>query len=220
MFEELYTESLRWYNLPWTLMLVLMMVYWSFSILTSIDLDFLDLDFDLDADADADVDVDSPGGGLFAGILEFIHLGSLPLMVVLTGLVICGWSLALIGNYYLNPSSLGLIGFGVSLAVALPGVVLSSLALWPVAVFYKRLEDKTDGNLTMIGRTCTVRSDRVDASFGQAEVSTPEGPLVVNVRLASESSPLGVGDSALIINEDQEQMLYTVRKISNELSKL
>ena len=223
MIEELFTEALRWYNMPWTLMLILVMLYWSIAVIGVVDLDFLGFDFDVDADVDVDADADidaNTGGGALTGLMEFIHLGSLPLMVVVSGLVICAWSMALIGNFYLNSGGSGIIGFALSAAVAVPGLIVSSLALWPVAVFYQRLEDKTDGNLTMIGRTCHVRSDRVDASFGQAEVSTPEGPLVVNVRLATESAPLQAGDTALIISEDAQRMLYTVRKITNELTKI
>ena len=221
MIEELYTEALRWYNLPWSLMLLLVLLYWVIAVAGIVDLDFMGVDLEVDADVDMDADIDAnPGGGAFVGVMEFIHLGSLPLMVVVSGLVICAWSMALVGNFYLNSSNSGVIGFALSSAVAIPGLVISSLALWPVATFYKRLEDKTDGNLTMIGRTCRVRSDRVDTLFGQAEVSTPEGPLVVNVRLASESEPLQSGDVALIISEDSQQMLYTVRKITNELTKV
>lgn len=221
MIEELFTESLRWYNLPWTLLLVLVLLYWIIAVVGLVDLDFISFDLDVDADVDVDADIDAnPGAGALAGVMEFIHLGSLPLMVVVSGLVICAWSMALIGNFYLNSGDSRIIGFALSAAVAIPGMIVSSLALWPVAIFYKRLEDKTDGNLTMIGRTCHVRSDRVDANFGQAEVSTPEGPLVVNVRIASECAPLQAGDTALIISEDSKRMLYTVRKITNELTKI
>ena len=204
-------------------MLALVGIYWAIAVFGIIDLDFLDLNFDIDADGDVDVDADldaDTGGGFIAGALEFIHLGSLPLMVVVSGLVICAWSFAVIGNFYLNPSDSGLIGFLISAAVAAPGIVVSSLALWPIAAFYKRLEDKTDGNLSMIGRTCRVRSDRVDEGFGQAEVKTVEGPLVVNVRIAAESVALKEGDAALIIGEDSEHMLYTVRKIADELTQI
>lgn len=221
MIEELFTEALRWYNLPWSLMLLLVLLYWAIAVFGIVDLDFMGGDLEVDADLDVDADIDAnPGAGALVGIMEFIHLGSLPLMVVVSGLVICAWSMALIGNFYLNSGNSALIGFGVSLAVAIPGLIVSSLALWPVAVFYKRLEDKTDGNLTMIGRTCRVRSDRVDADYGQAEVITSEGPLVINVRLASESEPLSAGDSALIISQNAQQMLYTVRKIANEITKI
>ncbi|NQY32845.1 MAG: hypothetical protein HRT56_06705, partial [Coraliomargarita sp.] len=92
MLEELITESLRWYNLPWSLMLALVGIYWAIAVFGIIDLDFLDLNFDIDADGDVDVDADldaDTGGGFIAGALEFIHLGSLPLMVVVSGLVIC-----------------------------------------------------------------------------------------------------------------------------------
>lgn len=219
MIEELFTEALRWYNLPWTLMLVLMMLYWLIASVGVVDLDFLDIELDLDADADADLAANS-GGGIFAGIVEFTHLGSLPLMVVLSGLVLCAWSFALIANFYLNSGNAGLIGFTISLAMTLPGIVVSSLVLWPVASLYKRLESETDGNLTMVGRTCKVRSDRVDERFGQGEVITPEGPLIVNIRPASESVPLSAGDTALIISEDPEKMLYTVMNITNELTQL
>ena len=72
----------------------------------------------------------------------------------------------------------------------------------------------------MVGRTCKVRSDRVDGSFWSGRGEHFGRPLVVSVRLATESGPLAEGDSALIISEDAEHMIYTVRKISNELTKI
>ena len=217
--NELIAEALRWYNMPWTVLMGLVALYWAIAMVGLIDLDFLDFDFDLDADADIDVDVDGDisghGGGLMGALFEFMQLGNVPLMVVLSGIISIGWGLSILGNYYLNPTATALIGVGIAVASALPSLIISSILMRPVAIFYRRLEEKTDGNETMIGRTCIVRTDRVDKSFGQAEVTTPEGPLIVNVRTSEDSEKLQRGDSALIISQDKEHTLYTVRKIAS-----
>ena len=46
MFEELFSEALRWYNLPWSILLALTTLYWLVAIVGMIDFDFLDFDFD------------------------------------------------------------------------------------------------------------------------------------------------------------------------------
>ena len=78
-------------------------------------MDFLDFELNLGSDADVELDADvdaSAGGGVWAGLFEFVHLGSLPLMVVLSGLVLCAWSFAMTANFYLNASHSGFWGWG------------------------------------------------------------------------------------------------------------
>lgn len=211
---ELLHEAIQWYNLPWTILLGLLLLYWIFEIVTGID---FDLDFDLDADLDAEGPEGVSGaGGPIAGLAKFVHLGHLPLMMIVTAIAIAGWAFSIFGNYYLNPGANAILGVAFAIIAFVPAVFVARLCLWPFVRFYKSLEGKTDGNESMIGRVCKIRTDRVDDRFGQAEVPTPEGPYVINVRLCSTSAPLSQGDTALIIAEDTARMSYTVRRISNE----
>lgn len=213
--NELIAEALRWYNLPWTVLLGIVALYWAVATIGLIDLDFLDFDFDFDADADLDADVSGHGGGLMGAFFDFLQIGNVPLMVILSGIIGIGWALSLLANYYMNPSAIAIVGAGIAIAASLPSLVISSILMRPLAMFYKRLEEDTDGNLTMIGRTCIVRTDRVDEHFGQAEVATSDGPLIINVRIGEDSTTLSNGDSALIIGQDKEHMLYRVRKVTS-----
>ena len=54
---ELLSESISFYNLAWTVLLVLCMVYWLSVIVGLADMDFLDVDLDLDGDADIDKEI-------------------------------------------------------------------------------------------------------------------------------------------------------------------
>ncbi len=80
-------------NLPFTILLILVFIYWVFFIVGAVGLDSLDLDFDafdLDADVDVDVDahLDAHGGGhaghssgMFVSMLRFFNVGDIPLMI-------------------------------------------------------------------------------------------------------------------------------------------
>ena len=97
--KELWEQALLPYNLPLTLSLGLVVLFWVFSLLGAIGVDALDVDIDADADAD--------GGGLGdlpAAMLRLVNAGSVPLTVVLSVLVLAMWMTSLCLNFYLNPT--------------------------------------------------------------------------------------------------------------------
>ena len=56
---ELFTEAFAAYNLPLTLFLGLVFLYWLLVIVGALDLDFLNIDLDHDFHADVHIDVSS-----------------------------------------------------------------------------------------------------------------------------------------------------------------
>ena len=101
-------------NLFFTVLLLLVLVYWIMVILGALDVDFLDIDFDSDVDADADVDMDFQGGGFLRGILEFFYIGEVPVMVLVSVFSLSVWTISVLGNYYLNPNSSLILLYGSS----------------------------------------------------------------------------------------------------------
>ena len=76
---ELFELSVSGANLPFTIMLGLVILYWVGVILGALDIELFDFDLDLDGDADIDVDADAGavgGGGIARGAGGFA--GSIP----------------------------------------------------------------------------------------------------------------------------------------------
>lgn len=216
--QALIHESLLVYNLPWTLLLGLSLAYWLLTAIGLADLDFFDLDLDTES-AHGDGDGDGEGNaqpGPLHGFFEFLHLTQLPLMVVLTALSATAWFFSVVGNHFLNAGANPWIGGAIAAAAFVPSAFVANVLLRPVVSFYRQLEAGTDGNIPMLGRTVTVRTDRVDENFGQGEVESPEGPLIINIRTFKGSETLKRGDTVFITEEDSEKMLYFVETFGAE----
>ena len=117
----MWTPIFAWYNLPFTIMLMLCGLFAMLQLIglgddsdsdldadfdadidADLDLDFdadadFDADFDTDLDADADLDVDADGLPDLLSVLAFLGVGKAPLMVVLVVLLgsmaVIGWTL-------------------------------------------------------------------------------------------------------------------------------
>ena len=64
---EFLTATVTGPNLPYTVLLILNLLYWSFVILTGLDTDSLDVDLDGHLDLDAHTDIDVHHDVRFAG---------------------------------------------------------------------------------------------------------------------------------------------------------
>ena len=119
-------------NLLFTVLLLLVLLYWIMVILGALDIDFLDFDFDTDTDVDidADADMDVQGGGVLRGVLEFFYVGEIPVMVLVSVFALCLWMISVIGNYYLNPKD-SLI---LSLPILAGNIFVSSMVVKVMAV--------------------------------------------------------------------------------------
>jgi len=88
--KEIWDQAILYYNLPLTIVLGFIMIYWVLAVLGTIDIEALDIDFDIDLDADVDPDFDldtdaTPGdAGFLVGALKFVNAAEVPLMMVLS----------------------------------------------------------------------------------------------------------------------------------------
>src|SRR6187431_1907441 len=115
--HEVLTESIRWVNLPFTVLLGVIVLYWLLVGLGALDMNlFGDVDADLHTHVHVETDVDAhplvPGdpphltgdkaggiskelGGEESGFLlqalAFLNVGQVPVMFVISVLVLCLW---------------------------------------------------------------------------------------------------------------------------------
>ncbi|TNY37923.1 OB-fold-containig protein [Thermomonospora catenispora] len=188
-----------------TFALLVVIGYWAFVALGAADLELLDADTGGEA-----------AEGL-SGVLGALRLGDVPVTVALSLLIAFSWFFSLVGAVVLDSFDLSSpleIALGlVALAVA---VVLAWLVTCLVVMPLRRALPRTkeSSRRDLIGRPCVIRTSRVDATFGQAEVTTEDGStVIVQVRQDVEdplAEPLTAGSTALIFDYDEAGEFFRV----------
>lgn len=201
--------------LPATIVLALCLVYWIFVILGAVGLDTFDIDLDADADVDVDLDGDFDAAGpgsILSGILEFLYLGEVPVMIVLSFFSLSFWMIAMMTVMY-SPFS-GLI---TGLLIYLPGLLITALAtkilLAPIAAFFRKINREEDSVKSVIGQIAELNSDSDGTRIVMGQVRTSGAPFLVNLKTRGAFLPKG--SHVLIIERDAEHDLYYAEKFDD-----
>lgn len=216
---ELMTVSLAWVNLPFTLALGVVILYWIAMIVGVAH----DGHHDLDADGDVDVHghdldghdadgVDDAGMGAAGILLRFLHAEAVPLTAVLSVLALCMWAAAVLGNWYLNPA----FALGRATLLLVPelfvAMIATRLILIPAAPLLRQMHTGVARKAVFVGQVAKVKSEDVTERSGQAELMLKGVSVLLNVRTA-DGVRLAKGDSALIVSHDEARGTYEVTKV-------
>lgn len=148
------------------------------------------------------------------GLMTALNLTSVPLTVSFSFMALFGWVLSYFGMAYAAPAlslSPALLATGVALSAFLLGTGLTSLAVKPIAPLFHT--DLARDNRSLIGLSAEITTGRVDAGFGQAEVSEGGDHMLIQVR-CDHASGLSKGDQALIIGFDRKREAFVVERLS------
>lgn len=146
---------------------------------------------------DGDVEVDAEGGGFSSGVADALGLGHAPISIVVTILSAIGWLVTMLAVSAVGSTSAA-VGVGLliaSLLVAAPVTGRLSRVLAPLFADNQGIDRDH-----LIGRICTVRTGRVDADFGQAEVIDAEGAAHVIQARCLRANELTAGSKALVVD--------------------
>jgi amino acid transporter len=138
------------------------------------------------------------------GFLDHVGLGGVPATATLSLLIAVGWFTSLAGGAGLRavgrPNAVTTTGLlVVALVVAF---AVTRLAVRPLRTAFG--DHRSPSRNDFVGRVCVVRTGRVDADFGQAEVTAADGSsAIVQVRQNSTAT-LTAGSTALIYDLDPD----------------
>lgn len=210
--KELWDQAILPCNLPLTILLGLVVVFWLFTLIGAVGMDSLDVDLDADMDVDADVDGGFEGiGDIPAALLRVVNANSVPVTVVLSILVLAMWIISLVLNYYFNPGHSILLSTGFFLAAFILGVIGTKILTQPLVPFMRRLKE-AENAAPVIGEVGVVRSISIDSKFGQVEVARPDGaPALLNARIGPDAAPAPRGSAVAIVSLDETTGVYLVR---------
>ncbi|QEP44116.1 DUF1449 family protein [Ectothiorhodospiraceae bacterium BW-2] len=150
-----------------------------------------------------DIDIGGSELGGLGGVMVTLGLTGVPLPLVLTLLFLWGWvvSFLLCYTFAALPALICLI---VAMSAALP---LTVVIVKPLAPLFRALHAAPEPK-QFVGNICTVRSGRVDASFGEAVITMNGAEIVLQVR--SEAHLFQRGDKGLIFEQEEPKNIYWI----------
>ena len=206
--KELWEQAILSYNLPLTILLGLVVVFWIFSLLGAVGMDALDID--LDADVEGNL------GDVPAAILRVVNPGLIPVTVVLSILALLMWVSMMTLNFYFNPAQSWVLAIGYFVASFFLGFIGTRLLTQPLVPLMKRLKD-TEIVAPVIGQPGVVRSIELDSKYGQVEVERADGaPAILNARLSADSPAVPRGTQVVIVSRDEKSGVYLALAIPSD----
>lgn len=220
--------SLEFPNVVFTIALGVVLVYWLFVLLGTLDIDLFghgdvgghdvgDVGGDVAGGHDAgghdggdghDGDGDADSGGLW----HFLGLGDVPLTISISFIVLTGWVASMLGTRYLQDGALRYAVLPLAFVAAL---LASAVLVRPLRPVFRVREGKT--NRDYEGATCTITTGHVDDKFGQATIEDGGTVLIIAVR-CDKAGALKRGDKALVVEFDPERQAYIVEPATDMLA--
>ncbi|MDT8391325.1 MAG: DUF1449 family protein [Lentisphaeria bacterium] len=215
--------------LVYSVSLCLMLLYWLIILIGLIDIESLDAVFgfgdalegagEVAGEAAAESAGDALAGAAAPGPLEavlgFIGIGTVPVTIVGSILIITMWFLAFCLYYFVSPVVTHL---APPLIITLCFFLLSAFGSYFTTGLLTRPLRKvftvvsTHAGYHLVGRTCKIRSSEVTEMFGEAELMVKDSFIIISVRCDEENN-LKKGEEAVIIDYQKETHLYDVRKL-------
>lgn len=214
--KEIWEQAILSYNLPLTVALGLVIVFWILAVVGTLDMESLDFDFDTDIEADVDADLDTnvtPGsGGFLMTVLKFVNATDVPVMMVLSFLSLFMWTIAIISNAAFNPNHSWAIASALLLGNFFLSCLLVKITTQPFRPFFNAFKKGENDDEPVIGQIGTVKSRVIDSQYGQVEIPRVNGaPAIVNCRMADDHQALTRGDQVLVFDKDKQKKLFIVR---------
>ena len=146
-----------------------------------------------------------------AGILARLGLSGVPFMLILSVLAFFGWLITyfaqLLFLQFLPDPLRMLVGIGVLVAALLPGLLLTSLLLRPVARLIMKLRPPVPPSV--LGKAGNVISPQVTEREGRAEFDDGGAGLILQVRTLP-GERLARGDRVVLIEHLESDNTYRV----------
>ncbi|WP_175408591.1 hypothetical protein [Streptomyces sp. TRM64462] len=190
--REFYAAAIGFPTLFFTAALVIVVGFWLLALFGAAGTDSFDADVPLGA----------------------VGLGGVPATVAVSAVTLTGWFTSLAGSVAIGRlTGPGLVRTLLSVALLGAALLVAHQVTRRLVRAWRRLRphEPAPSRLDFVGRTCTIRTGRVDDGFGQAEVAAQDGSTaVVQVRQLGGEQPLTRGATGLLYAYDDDGGFFWV----------
>lgn len=214
--QTILQEAFSSYNLPLTIVLGVVGLYWLISLVGVMDFDALDGMLGLDGDGGVDADADAGDdhhGGWFQGVMKALGLTDAPVMFVLTLYALGLWGLNMIGSIYFNEARSDGRATLIFVIALFGSFLFTRLAVRPLRPLMRLVRD-TEKRQPIAGMTGEVRSLSVSPDSGQVEVLRDGAPILLQARTSEDGGEIPRGTEVLVVMKDDESGAYIVRPLA------
>ena len=190
-------------------------LYWLTTFITG-DL-FGEGGFDGDADlGGADIDTDVDAGNDLGGdksfvqsALEFVNIGKVPFMVVLSVFKFIAWIITLTSSIFLGLSSWGWKSVIILAPVLLVAYLITAYATKPLIKVYEAMGYNGEEPQDLLGRIAKMKSSISGDKIGAAELKIQSDIIRINVKSKTGES-IGFDADVMIAGESPDKKYYLV----------
>jgi hypothetical protein len=218
-------------NAVMTVIMAVLVVYWLFVLLLGVGFEDLDLGFDFDVDTpdagaevsevDADADVDAADSeneavaekspGFFMKFLNFLNVGRVPFMLILSVFKLFTWIGSLITTSLINVTSWGLTSIFILIPLMIIAIFFTKFATNPMVKFFKEIGYKGEEEIDFLGLSGKMLSNIKDEKIGTAEFLIDKNPIKLSVK-SIDGAEIKYGDYVVVMDESDDKKYYMVNK--------
>lgn len=200
--NEFYETAFSPVNLPYTIVMIVLTVYWVIAIAGLVDIGAFDFDLDTDGDVAGADGLDWSGSWLFG----FLNIGEVPIMFYLSVVALSMW----VGSLQLN-DWLGNQSIWVALVLAVPNLMVGLLVAKLVTSPVKWMSNARQKETPLEGKLCLVQTSEVNHKFGECRIETGEAPIIIAARTQGDEI-LRKGDAAIVVRRNRRNNTYVVTR--------
>ena len=179
-----------------------------------------DVDADSDADSDADTDTDTDSDkevaagkspGFFMQFLQFLNVGRVPFMLILSTFKLFIWIGSLITTSLVNVTAWGLSSLFILIPIAIIALFFTKFATNPMVKFFKEIGYKGEEEIDFLGRSGKMLSNIKDEKIGTAEFLVDKNPIKLSVK-SMDGAEIKYGDYVVVMDESDDKKYFLVIK--------
>lgn len=193
------------------------LLYWLFVMISGSGLDF-GLDTDLDAEIGDVSELDSPEVvsemGFFDQVWNFINVGKVPLMVIVTLFKFVSWIITILSTTALGLGKLGIWSVLILIPIFIITYFLMHYLTKPFVKLYHNLGYKGDDPIDYLGRTGKMKSTIENQKYGSAEFYINGDVIRLNV-VSQDGTKIEYDAEVQIVNESNDKKIFYVKKEYN-----
>lgn len=206
---DFFQAAIHVVNLPGTLLLGMVVLYWMTVIFGVMDMSSLDVDLP-EIELEGDID-GSPAAAAFEPFFEYFNIKYVPISIFISFFAVVFWGVGMTFNDLLGSVErplMGLVVFGGNLVFSAHA---AKWITWPMVPIFKQMRKDVSAKRDLVGSRVIVVSSKVDAGFGRAEITDEGAPITLNVR--TEGEELLKGTEAVILQHDSERDIYLITQM-------
>lgn len=211
---ELFHEALGAHQMPLTILLGFVLLYWLLVALGVLEGDFEVSDGSVSMETGGDHGADAGAlGAAWVTVGRLLGFAKVPIVVWGSFFMLFLWVAALLLNAFFNgqPDTRSLITAGILLVPsAFFSLIVTKLVTWPLGKVFALLGTTKSEAVEVIGQVGRVTSSTVDETFGQVEILGHSAPVSIRVQLARGAAPLQRGDMAKVLELAEDGVHYYV----------